>query len=30
MTKEKDPAATGNSMKTMDIDCGIFCEERND
>ena len=27
---ELDPAATGNSMKTMDIDCGIFCEERND
>jgi len=25
---ELDPAAKGRSMKSMDIDCGIFCEEK--
>ena len=27
---ELDPAATGRPMKTMQIDCGIFCEEQDD
>lgn len=26
---ELDPLATGQPMKTMQFDCGIFCEERN-
>jgi hypothetical protein len=26
---ELDPAAKGRSMKSMDIDCGIFCEEKS-
>jgi hypothetical protein len=25
---ELDPAAKGRSMKNMDIDCGLFCEEK--
>jgi hypothetical protein len=25
---ELDPSAKGRSMKTMNIDCGIFCEEK--
>jgi hypothetical protein len=25
---ELDPAAKGRSMKSMDIDCGLFCEEK--
>jgi hypothetical protein len=25
---ELNPAAKGRSMKSMDIDCGIFCEEK--